>query len=150
MEKVIDGSEKEIIDLVSGSIYYSGSDQATLDNLLRPIENSLNLSIKWTIQKRDHWPKEYAWLLQTMPDPVPELINFLYQERALPLGPDDAKILAESYRLGEHYFKLGRSFFGSTQKPVTISLTSEDAEKLREAYTQTHKILTRLLADSRG
>lgn len=145
MEGTINGSLTDDVNLKSGTLVYSSLHRATQASLLTPIEETLDLCIIRSIRSGEHWPKEYAWFLQTMPQPIPDLIDFMFAERVLPLNKEDTEALKHAYKLCEFYYKAGCSIHGATNKPAELTLSPDDTQRLRDAYTQAHAILLKLL-----
>lgn len=150
LKKTVQGLENTPVDLDSGTILYSPFMQATNESLLIPIQKTLKLCIVRDIQSRCHWPKEYAWFLEKMPKDVPELIQFMYDERVLSeLTSAELTVLKHAYQLGFTYFDLGSSIYTATNSPVQLQLTPEDAEDLKKAYSQAYPILSKLITPPR-
>jgi len=145
MKGTLNGSLTSDVNLKSGTLVYSSSLRATHASLLTPIEEALDLCIIRSIQSGEHWPKEYAWFLQTMPQAVPDLIDFMFDERVLPLSREEAETLKHAYKLGEFFFKTGLAIHGATNKPAKLTLSPDDAHSLRDAYTQAYAILLKLI-----
>ena len=145
MKGTLNGSLTSDVNLKSGTLVYSSSLRATHASLLTPIEEALDLCIIRSIQSGEHWPKEYAWFLQTMPQAVPDLIDFMFDERVLPLSREEAETLKHAYKLGEFYSKTGLAIHRATNKPAKLTLSPDDAHSLRDAYTQAYAILLKLI-----
>lgn len=149
MKGTLNGSLTSDVNLKSGTLVYSSSLRSTHASLLTPIEEVLDLCIIRFIQSRNHWPKEYAWFLQTMPQSIPDLIDFMFAERVLPLSGEEAETLKHAYKIGEFFFKTGLAIHGATNKPAKLTLSPDDAQSLRDAYTQTYAILLKLITPSK-
>lgn len=137
LKHVIEGTDVTSVDLKNGVICYDGlKQQATKHSLLLPIQFVLDLRIIDAIRVLGHWPRDYVSFLKFMPKAIPDLIEYMAQERLLlELDCQDIEDLKDAYRLGLMYFQMGQNL-----KKFSVA----DKGKLQEAYANTHRILGKI------
>lgn len=135
--QVINGIDTQGVDLKNGVITYRGPKQhSTKGSLLLPIQFVLDLRIIDAIRVLGHWPKDYVSFLKFMPRTIPELIDYMFQERLLPeLCKQDIEDLQNAYRLGLFYSHRGQD---------TLKLTEAEKVQLQQAYTNTQRVLGKI------
>ncbi|MBS0629495.1 MAG: hypothetical protein JSS30_04635 [Verrucomicrobia bacterium] len=131
LSQVVSGVDSESVDLNKGVIAACGLKHS----LLLPIQYVLDLRIIDAIRVLGHWPKDYVSFLKLIPKAIPELIDYMYQERLLPeLSMEDVQDLQNAYRLGLFYCQNGE----------VIQCTDPERIELQEAYDNTHRILGKI------
>ena len=145
MNDVISGKDTSDVDLVNGVLSYSGMGRkATKYSLLRPIQYKLDLVLLDAIRTRQANPEEYAELIKNMPRPVPDQIQYMYEQGLLPhLSPQDVIDLKQAYTLGLFYFQTAQHLVSNIDS-FAVTFDIPDPAELTKAYIDAERILRKI------